>query len=494
MLRNRTHDPSHEPELEFDGRDDVVAERDRPMTTADPDAFLERHDETVLDDLRSLLAQPSISATGEGIDDCATLVRESCLEYGFDEAEIVETPGRPAVVAHASADAEPDEAGPTVLLYGHYDVQPATESKWQSPPFEPTVRDGPDGEPRLYARGAGDNKGQWFAHLCAVRALRETNGLPTDVTLIIEGEEESGSEHLEWLVRERREELGADVAIVADGPIDESGRPHVLLGSRGLLYVDLEATGANRDLHSGNFGGPVPNPATAVVDLIASLRDEDGRIALEGFYDDVRTLTDRDREVLEAISLDEEAVKADLGLSAFATDPDEGYTERLLCRPNLNVAGLDAGYDGDGMKTVLPSRARAKIDFRLVADQDPDDVFESLSRHVEKRAPAGIEMNLSRVAAMAPQRTPADSPVVEPVMRAVRDGWNQEPILKLSLGGSVPTYVFADNLEVPCLVVPYANADENNHAPDENISLSCFRAGARTTVAILEELSETTLE
>jgi len=232
----------------------------RPMTIETPSAFLERYDEAVLDDLRSLLAQPSISATGEGIDDCATLVRQSCLEYGFDEAEIVETPGRPAIIAHAFADGEASEDELTVLLYGHYDVQPATATEWESPPFEPTLRDGPDGEARLYARGAGDNKGQWFAHLCAVRALRETTGVPTDVTLLIEGEEESGSEHLEWLVRDRRDELDADVAFVADGPIDESGHPHVLLGSRGLLYVDIEATGANRDLHSGNFGGPIPNP------------------------------------------------------------------------------------------------------------------------------------------------------------------------------------------------------------------------------------------
>jgi len=361
----------------------------RPMTIETPSAFLERYDEAVLDDLRSLLAQPSISATGEGIDDCATLVRQSCLEYGFDEAEIVETPGRPAIIAHAFADGEASEDELTVLLYGHYDVQPATATEWESPPFEPTLRDGPDGEARLYARGAGDNKGQWFAHLCAVRALRETTGVPTDVTLLIEGEEESGSEHLEWLVRDRRDELDADVAFVADGPIDESGHPHVLLGSRGLLYVDIEATGANRDLHSGNFGGPIPNPRPRSSNCSRPLRDETGQIALEGFHDDVRPLTDRDREILEAIPVDEEAVKADLGLSALATDTDNEYVERLLCHPNLNVAGLDAGYDGEGMKTVLPSRARAKIDFRLVADQDPDDVFDSsraTSRSEHQRA------------------------------------------------------------------------------------------------------------
>lgn len=462
------------------------------MTDGDPNAYIDRKEDAFLDDLRSLLAQPSISATGEGIDSCVTQVRRLCLEYGFDEAEIVDTPGNPAVIAHAFAD-ESDVVGSTAVLYGHYDVQPATESEWQSPPFEPTVRDGPDGEPRLYARGAGDNKGQWFAHLCAVRALRETQGLPTDVTLVIEGGEESGSEHLAWLVEEHRETLDADVAIVADGPIDESGRPHVLLGSRGLLYVDIEATGANRDLHSGNFGGPVPNPATAVVDLLASLRDG-GRITLDGFYDDVRPLTDRDREVLAEIPFDEAKAKTDLGLSAFGTDPDESYTERLLTRPNLNVAGLDAGYNGEGMKTVLPASARAKIDFRLVADQAPDDVFEALSEHVETNSPAGIDVELDRVAAMAPQRTPADSPVVEPTMRAVREGWGVEPILKPSLGGSVPTYVFADALDVPCLVVPYANADENNHAPDENIALWCFRSGIRTTVALLGELSETALD
>lgn len=457
------------------------------MTSEDPTTYVEREEDTFTDTLQSLLSQPSISATGEGIDRCATQVRQLCLEYGFDEADIVDTPGNPAVIAHASGDTGDTES--TALLYGHYDVQPASASEWTSPPFEPTIRDGPSGEPRLYARGAGDNKGQWFAHLCAVRALRETQGLPTGVTLVVEGGEESGSEHLAGLVDNHRERLHADVAIVADGPIDESGRPHVLLGSRGLLYVDIEMTGANRDLHSGNFGGPVPNPATAIVTLLGSLQ-EDGRITLDGFYDDVRPLTDRDREVLAAIPFDETAAKADLGLSAFATDSDESYTERLLTQPNLNVAGVEAGYSGEGMKTVLPSSAHAKIDFRLVADQDPADVFDAFSEHVETTTPAGIDVELNRVAAMAPQRTPADDPVVEPTIRAVRNGWDTEPILKPSLGGSVPAYVFADTLEIPCLVVPYANADENNHAPDENIALSCFHSGIKTTIALLEELSE----
>jgi acetylornithine deacetylase/succinyl-diaminopimelate desuccinylase-like protein len=455
---------------------------------------LEEREDRSLKDLRSLLAQRSISATGEGIDDCVRMVRQLCLEYGFDDAEIVETAGQPAVIAHAAADRPEEEEVPTVLLYGHYDVQPASPSEWSSPPFEPTVCEGQNGEPRLYARGAGDNKGQWFAHLCAVRALCDTTGLPADVALLIEGEEESGSEHLEELVRDRRADLEADVAIVADGPIDSSGRPHVLLGARGLLFVDIDATGANRDLHSGNFGGPVPSPAGAVVDFLASLHDDDGQVTLDGFYDDVRPLSDADRAVLDAIPVDETEIKTDLGLSDLATDPDEGYVERLLTRPNLNVAGLDAGYGGKGMKTVLPHRARAKIDFRLVADQDPGAVFAALREHARELAPPGIDLELSQVASMAPQRTPASSPVVDPAVRAVKNGWETKPILKPTLGGSVPTYVFADNLDVPCLVIPYANEDENNHAPDENLKLSCFRAGCRTTAALLFELAAVSFE
>lgn len=462
------------------------------MATDDAYDYLDANDGAFLDDLKTVLSQLSVSATGEGVDTCAALVEDYCLEYGCDEARIVETPGQPAVIAHATADVDHEDR-PTVLLYGHFDVQPADPEEWDSPPFEPTIRDGPDGEPRVYARGAGDNKGQWFAHLCAIRALRETTGLPVDVVFLIEGEEESGSENLEWLVREHRAELDCDVAIVADGPIDSSGRPHVLLGARGLLYVDFEATAANTDLHSGNFGGPVPNPATELVEFLGSLRDDDDRIILDGFYEDVRPLTERDREIVEAIPVDEAKLLQDLGLSAFATRSGESYAERLLTEPNFNIAGLDAGYQDDGMITVLPSYAKAKVDFRLVADQDPAAIFEALEVRASDWAP-GVDIELTKVASMTPQRTPADSPVVDPAMRAVGTGWEADPILKPTLGGSVPTYVFAEQLDVPCLVIPYANEDENNHAPNENLKLSCFRAGARTTAALARELADVTVD
>lgn len=450
--------------------------------------YVEAHLDEFLDDLFDLLAQPSVSATGEGVAECTDLVEAYCEAYGFDEVDVVETDGHPAVLAHAYVDGGDD--APTILLYGHYDVQPVDPAEWTTPPFEPTVRSGPDGRDRIYARGAGDNKGQWFAHLCAIRTLRETDGLPANVTLLLEGEEESGSPHLGDVVREHAERLRAELAYVADGPIDPSGRPHVLMGARGMVYAQLDAVGPNRDLHSGNYGGPVPNPAWELVRLLDSMKDDDGRVTIEGFYDDVRELTDRDREVLAAVPFDEEATKADLGVDAFAAGPGDSYLEKLLYWPTLNVAGFASGYGGEGTKTIIPSTARVKVDMRLVADQDPDDVYERFVRHVEANRSAGVDVEVSMLGAMAPQRTPLDHPVVEPLLGAVGDAWEVEPILKPTLGGSLPTYVFADVLDVPCVTVPYANSDENNHSPDENLAIDCFEKGVRTTAYALDELAD----
>ncbi|HKL28792.1 MAG TPA: M20/M25/M40 family metallo-hydrolase [Natrialbaceae archaeon] len=448
----------------------------------------ERFDD-FLEDLRALLAQPSISATGEGVAECTDLVEAYCDEYGFDSVRTVETDGQPAVIAHAEADEAPDER-PTILLYGHYDVQPVDPDEWTSPPFEPTIRDGPDGRPRLYARGAGDNKGQWFAHLCAIRALRETTGLPVNVTMLIEGEEESGSPNLLDVVDEHADELAADLAYVSDGPIDPSGRPHVLMGARGLLYVQIDATGPNRDLHSGNFGGPTPNPAWELVRVLSSMVDENGRVAIDGFYDDVRPIGEVDREALDAMPFDAEAVMDDLGLDGFAEGPGDSYLEKLLYYPTLNVAGFTSGYGGEGAKTIIPSTAQVKMDMRLVPDQDPDDVFEKFRSHVRTHASGTVDLDVQYMDSMDPQRTPLDHPVREPVMAAVADGWDVDPILKPTLGGSLPTAVFVEALDTPAVVVPYANSDENNHSPDENLAIDCFDHGIRTTAALLSRLVE----
>lgn len=442
----------------------------------------ENREEERLDDLFDLLRQPSVSATGEGVAECVELVQRLCENYGFDDVVTVETPGQPSVIAHAEADIED---APTIFVYGHYDVQPADPDNWTTPPFEPTVREGPDGRDRIYARGAGDNKGQWFAHLCAVRALRESTGLETNITLLLEGEEESGSPNLGSVVRDHAEVLaGAELAYVADGPIDPSGRPHVLMGARGMQYVQVDVQGPNRDLHSGNYGGPVPNPAWELVRIVASLKDEHGRVTIDGFYDDVRPIGEDDREALSAMPFDPEAVKADLDISAFAAGPGDSYLEKLLYYPTCNIAGFSSGYGGEGSKTILPSTATLKMDMRLVADQDPDAIYEAFEEHVHEHATGVCDVAVTKMGQMHPQRTPLDHPVREPVMRAVSGAWPDEPILKPTLGGSLPTAVFERELGLPCVTVPYANEDENNHSPDENMALDCFRSGVKTSIGL----------
>lgn len=454
-----------------------------------PNEYVEDHFDEYLDDLFDLLSQQSISATGEGVVECADLVKETCLRYGFDNVDVAETEGQPAIIAHSDADDTSNEDRPTILIYGHYDVQPVSPNKWTTPPFNPTIREGPDGTDRLYARGAGDNKGQWFAHLCAIRALRETTGLPMDVNLLLEGEEESGSPHLEDVVQQHTDRLQADLVYVADGPLDPSGRPHVLMGARGLLYVQIDAEGPNRDLHSGNYGGPVPNPAWELVRIMSSMEDETRHVIIDGFYDSVREMTDLDREVLDQMPFDEAAMRTDLNIGGFAERPGDSYLEKLLYWPTLNIAGFTSGYGGKGTKTIIPSTAQLKIDMRLVADQDPHDVYEKFAAHVEAHQSNTVDIEVSKLGTMAPQRTPLDHEFVEPLIEAVGEGWSADPILKPTLGGSLPMYVFADELDVPCVTIPYANSDENNHSPDENLSLDCFKNGIQTTISVLDHLS-----
>ena len=473
----------------FDSReaDDRIAKMDQ---------YVDDELETFLEDLTALLAQPSISATGEGVEECTSMVEQLCHNYGFDETELVETPGQPAIVAHAFTDRDQgsavDEATdvPHVLIYGHYDVQPVTPDEWTTPPFDPTRRSGPDGRERIYARGAGDNKGQWFAHLCALRAWREQSTLPLNITLLLEGEEESGSPHLDAVVERLADEgLDPDVAYVADGPVDASGNPHVLMGARGMLYVELNAQGPNRDLHSGNYGGPVPNPAWELVRILASMKDANGRVSIDGFYDEVRPIDELDKETLDNMPFDADAVMRDLGIESFADGPGESYLEALLYYPTLNIAGFASGYGGEGTKTIIPSTAQLKMDMRLVADQNPEEIYDRFRRHVQSHRSGTVDLEVSQLGAMHPQRTPLDHPVRDPIMNAAAGGWDSDPILKPTLGGSLPTAAFTRIFGVPAVTVPYANSDENNHSPDENLAVDCFRNGIRTTIRLLNNLA-----
>ncbi len=440
---------------------------------------LQRAEDTgdeALETLLRLVAQPSISTRNEGIRECAVMLQD-VMETAGISTRLLPTEGQPAI--YGEVDGPP--GAPTVLFYGHYDVQPPEPTElWRTPPFEPTVRDG-----RVYGRGVADNKGQHLCHILAVRAWREVaDELPVAVKFLIEGEEETGSPHLADLVREQRHLLEADLVYTSDGGMHPSGRPAVYFGVRGLLYVEVEIRGANSDAHSGNKGNVLPQPAWELVELLHSLRGPDRRAVFPGFYDSVRPPTPKQETALREIPFDRDSFLAEHGLDESPISDSVDYYSRLTFEPTFNIAGLVSGYTGEGMKTIIPSRAVAKIDFRLVPDQDPEAVFEAFARAVAERNPRA---EVRRLGATAPSFTDPSLSVSETVIGAVRDSRGTEPVVS-SLGGTLPDYVFTQILGVPSMIVPYANHDEQNHAPNENLRLDCFFAGIRTTLHILDAL------
>ncbi|MFC6752922.1 M20/M25/M40 family metallo-hydrolase [Halorubrum tibetense] len=476
--------------------------------------------------LFDLLAQPSVSTTGEGMDAAAALVVDTVEAAGF-RATRVETDRHPLVYAEfdpAGADArdgagrEPGADVPTVLFYGHYDVQPPGDpDEWDSPAFEPTVRDG-----AIYARGAGDNKGQFIAHAFAVDALRAADAVPdVRVKLLIEGGEESGSAGFRAYLRDDPDVLAdVDLVYVADGPRhavarpvldgdeastgdsgamgdnsgttgDDSGAgrrgvPTLIYGNRGVLAFEVECRTANTDLHSGNFGGPVPAATNELVAGLSSMRaDGTDEITVDGFHDGIE-VTDGDRELVAAIPDDGDEIREELGLSRLAGEVP--YYEQLLTRPTMTINGLSGGYQGEGMKTVLPNEASAKLDCRLVPNQVPDAVFEAIRDHLLAVNP---ELTVTKRSTFPPVKTPVDAPEATVVADALESVWGASPIELPVLGGSLPAAYFRtlDALsDVPILVVPYANHDQGNHSPNEHLDLDCFENGIRTTAAVLRGL------
>lgn len=427
--------------------------------------------------LMDYLRHPSISAQNVGIAEVAALLVRMLTEIGL-QAETVPTANHPMVLARW--DGAP--GAPTVLLYGHYDVQPPDPlDAWISPPFTPTVRDG-----RLYARGAGDNKGQHFAQILAIEAHLAVHGrLPCNVVVLLEGEEEIGSPHIADFVATHRDRLRADLAITADGPLHPSGRPTVIFGVRGIASFELRARGAARDLHSGNFGGVAPNPIWRLVHLLATMKAPDGTLTIDGLHDAVIPPTNAERAAAAELPLDLDALRRELGLSELDAPAGRPFYERLMFHPTLTINGLHGGYAGAGSKTVLPHEAFAKCDIRLVKAQTPADVLAKVAAHVARHAP---DVEFVPMHGMEPSRTPMDSPFAAPIRAAIVAAHGEAPLLYPSLGGSLPDYVFTRILGIPAFVVPYANADEANHAPNENIRLDCFFAGIRTGAALLSHL------
>jgi len=440
-------------------------------------AHIDRHHDEFLGRLFQYLRQPSISALGIGIRETAENLVSLFERIGL-ACELHETEGWPILVGKRS-----DRPGaPTVLFYGHYDVQPPDPlEEWVSPPFEPTIRNG-----RIYARGVGDNKGQHFANLLAIEStLACHDQLPCNVIVLLEGEEEVGSPHIAGFIRDHAELLAADLAVTSDGPVHENGRSCILFGVRGVASFELRAHGARTDLHSGNWGGVAPNPLWTLVHLLSTMKNNSGEITIDGFYDAVRPATPSERKALDALPYDADKIKSDLGVRTLDAPADRAIADRLGLWPTLTINGLHGGYGGPGSKTVLPCKAVAKCDIRLVSDQSRDDVLSRVEAHVRKHAP---DVEFISMGGMEPSKTPLDSPYAEPLRRAILDAQGEEPLLVPALGGTLPDYVFTQILKIPSFVIPYANADEANHAPNEPLEIARFFAGIKTGTAILAQL------
>lgn len=450
-----------------------------PAELNDVFAHIDANQQVFIERLMDYVRRPSISAYGEGIADVAEYIAEVMHRIGLT-VQIMPTEGWPMVVGRREELSD----APTVLLYGHYDVQPPDPlDAWISPPFEPMVRDG-----RVYGRGVGDNKGQHLAQILALESLLACHSkLPCNVIVLLEGEEEIGSPHIAHFVQQHRDLFNADLVIIADGPVDTSGRSPIVFGARGIVSFDLRVRGANRDLHSGNWGGVAPNPIWTLVHLLSTMKNAQGEITIDGFYDNVLPLTDLEQAALCDLPVDVDAVKADLGLIHLDPPRDRSFAERLSAWPTLTINGFHGGYGGPGSKTVLPHEAIVKCDIRLVESQTMEEIFTKLKIHVQQYAP---DVEVIWQGGMDPSKTPLDSPFTQPLYAAMVAAQAEPPLLVPALGGSLPNYVFTRYLGIPAFVIPYANADEANHAPNENLELDRFIKGIKTGAALLTYLGQ----
>jgi acetylornithine deacetylase/succinyl-diaminopimelate desuccinylase-like protein len=456
-------------------------------TSADVLARIDRDKTTYLEELKDFLRIPSVStdpAFKQDVLRCARFVVEQMQAAGLT-AELIATDGYP--LAYGEWLGAPGK--PTLLFYGHYDVQPVDPIElWRHDPFEPTE----EGD-ELVARGATDDKGQSFAQLKAVAAvLAERGSLPVNVKFIVEGEEESGGEAIDAFVRaDAGSRLAADAVVVSDSSMFGPGQPSLLYGLKGLQYMEIKVVGPNRDLHSGTFGGAVANPANALADIIASLRDpKTGKILIPGFYDKVRPLADWERADWAKLPHDEAAYRKELGISE--TFGEEGYStlERSWARPTCDVNGLWSGYQGEGAKTVLPGEAGAKVSMRLVADQEPKEIVRLFKAHVEAVTPPGVKVEVKAIHGAGPVLVDIDGPLAEAAMAALEDVWGKKPF-KVREGGSIPIVgTFSQVLGTPILLVGMGLPDDRLHSPNEKFNISHFYNGIRTIVRLLDRAGQ----
>ena len=449
----------------------------------DLDRWLTEHDARIHDELFAFLRIPSVSARSEHRADVAAAARwlaERMREAGL-EATIHPTEGHPIVVGEWRGA----PGAPTVLVYGHYDVQPAEPLElWDTPPFEPTIRDG-----NIYARGSVDDKGQLYLHVKALEAHLKTRGtLPVNIVVLAEGEEEVGSDNLSAFVEGHAEQLRCDAVVISDSSMFAPGLPSILSSLRGLAYFQVDVRGPKGDLHSGSYGGAVVNPATALCRMIATLHDADGRVAISGFYDRVVEWEARLREQVRALPFDEETFLEEVGAPALGGETGYSTLERIWARPTCEINGLLSGYTGEGAKTVLPATAMAKVSCRLVPDQDPAEIERLMERHLERAAPKGVRVTVTHLHGGRPWRAELAGPLFDAGRRALAASFGRDPVI-VGEGGSIPVVSdFQRILGAPVLLMGFGLPGENAHAPNEWMSDENFTKGMRAAAMLWEEM------
>jgi acetylornithine deacetylase/succinyl-diaminopimelate desuccinylase-like protein len=435
--------------------------------------------------LQEFLRIPSVSTSPDhrtDMDRCAAWLAQRLRSASLNSV-VLSTGGHPVVVAHNDKVA----GRPSVLFYGHYDVQPPEPlEQWVTPPFRPTIRDG-----AIYARGAADDKGQVWAHIQAIMEWQKSaGGLPINLTILIEGEEEIGSEHLAAFIDSNKRLLKSDIAVISDTNQFSNGVPAITYGLRGLVYVEVTVTGPSHDLHSGLYGGAVPNPANVLASLIASLHEHGGRINIPGFYDGVVDPSPEERKAWAALPFDEQDFTQGAGLSALSGETDYTPLERMWARPTCDVNGLTSGYQGHGAKTIIPSTASAKISLRLVPGQNPEHVIDCLTRALKHRCPKNVKLDIHRHSAAEAVLVSMDSPAMRRAAQAIEIGFGRRPAF-IRGGGSIPVVsLLKASLGIDTLMVGFGLPDDRVHSPNEKFNLDAFHAGTRTAAALYERLAE----
>ncbi len=448
------------------------------------EAYLEENSERFLEELFSFLRIPSISTNSENKSDvnrCAQWLFDHLKGIAISELEIHETAGHPILYAEYLVD----ENKPTILLYGHYDVQPPEPLElWDSPPFEPEVRDG-----KIFARGATDDKGQLFAHLKAIEAHLAVNGtLPVNVKMLIEGEEEVGSPSLEPWIVDNKEKLSCDAVIISDSSMYAPGIPSIMYGLRGLAYFEIELHGPSHDLHSGLYGGAVPNPINILASVIASFHDSEGRIAIEGFYDNVRELSTAEQDEWARLPFADDAFLRETGAKGLEGETGFSTLERVWARPTLDCNGIIGGFTGDGAKTVLPAKAKAKFSCRLVPDQDPKIIEDLVLAHLAKVCPSSVRYEVELHHGGKPVITGKEGIAVDAAKKALSKSWGSEPVF-IRGGGSIPVVAtFCEVLEVPTVLMGLGLNDDRLHSPNEKFDLENFYKGIHTSAYFWTEI------